>query len=714
MYFFANRKDGRFEVKYAYPYHKFPWTKLQLSSCENHKKSKKASYYTEFGAFDIETTTYITQNGLSRGFMYIWMITIEEITCYGNTWKEFIIFLKSIVNVYHCNTVQRFVIYVHNLAFEFQFMRQYLKQLGEFEVFAMKSRRPLTVRLECGIEFRCSYYLSNMSLAKATNTELGCTYIKAEGDLDYKKFRSPSTQMTDMEYGYCFNDTLSLWSYIKAKLKNEGDTLATIPLTSTGYVRRECRKACKADPNYMRVFFRCSLTEDVYLLLLSAGRGGDTSSNYRFSGQEFVNVDSYDAQSSYPYQLCTQKYPVTRFYLYDQNPEVEDLEKLIEEDNACLFQVVFKNLRAKVDTVDLYLSYSKAEFSSSHQCKICNGRVLSAGMICFTITDIDWKIINKNYRYDEVWICNLYYASYGYLPETLRKVIIEYFIEKSKLKYEKEHSNQEFDEEKEYLYGKSKNRVNGIFGMAYTNPVRDMVLYTDEEDIEANDSEEKEIWSIEKENIKEALKKFQKHGNSFLVYAWGVWTTARGREHLQWLIDLTGEGTIYWDTDSSKAMVNAKVEKRIEAANQKIIALDKEMGAYCEVNGETYYMGVFEKETASGAYQSFKTLGAKKYAYVDHKGKLHCTISGVAKSNNPLYPDGARELGDISNFKIGFQFKEAGGIELAYHDTPIETHELPNGDTVEYGSGIAANDSTYTIGLSKEYAEFLGLNIHEK
>ena len=59
------------------------------------------------------------------------------------------------------------------------------------------------------------------------------------GDLDYKKLFTPNTLLTMSELGYCYNDVMGLYEAIIYLLKE--DTLVTIPLTSTGYVRRECR-----------------------------------------------------------------------------------------------------------------------------------------------------------------------------------------------------------------------------------------------------------------------------------------------------------------------------------------------------------------------------------------------------------------------------------------------------------------------------------------
>lgn len=664
------------------------------------KKNKTVSYIETFGSFDIETTSYHDKHlDTHVGFMYIWMFTVGTYTVYGRTWAEFISWLRHICHKLGLSVNRRFVIYVHNLGFEFQFMREALEDIGEYEVFAMKSRRPLVVRMDCGIEFRCSYFLSNMSLDMATKTEYGCQYVKASGDLDYNEYRMPETTLSDVEYGYVFNDTLSLWHYVKAKMVNEGDNIATIPLTSTGYVRRECRKACKADKNYMNTYFRCSLTKDVYTMLKEASRGGDTSSNWRLTNQLLRDCDSYDAQSSYPYQLCTQLFPVSRFYYYSDRIDEDALESLIKEGRAVLFRCLFINLSVRPETVDNYLPFSKkTEYLGTY--RLSNGRVLQAELIQYTFTDIDWGLVKKDYQWEKAVITDVYTAQYGYIPYALRSSIIKYFVQKSELKYKLEYEICKDDasyDMTQYLYAKSKNRINGIFGMCFTDPVRDVIDYLG---VGLPDD-----WETRKPVMEEELKKYEKHNNSFLVYAWGVWTTAHARKHLHWLIDLSGPGCAYWDTDSSKG-INFD-DGKITEANKTIVSLAEKMGAYTDVKGTRYYMGVFEKETSKGQYRFFKTLGAKKYAYVQHDGTLKCTISGVSKKY------GAQELETIDNFKRGFVFHQSAGIELIYNDYRKKAHLLPDGKVMEIGPNIGTYDSTYKIGISKEFCEVLGIDLED-
>ena len=93
-------------------------------------------------------------------------------------------------------------------------------------------------------------------------------------------------------------------------------------------------------------------------------------------------------------------------------------------------------------------------------------------------------------------------------------------------------------------------------------------------------------------------------------------------------------------------------------------------------------------------------MGAKKYAYEDERG-LHVTISGVNKKA------GAEELKSLDNFKKGFIFRKAGGMEALYNDHPAPDHIEIEGHDLKITSNVALLPSTYTLGVSPDYSMLL-------
>ena len=688
------RADGNVDRVTALELSEFPF--FQVPELTRHARHKKITYLKAFMTFDIETSTiWPDKNRLPEGFMYHWQADIAGVVVYGRRWEEWLELMQELSDWLELNEERRMVCYIHNAAYEFQFIRDLLKDdLGGFEVFATGKRKPIYIMCGAGFEFRCSYNLTNMNLERACQNELGVIHPKAAGDLDYKKIRTADTYLTDTEFGYCISDVVSLYELIERRLINEGDTLDSIPLTSTGYVRRECRNACRKNKHYRdRVFIKQKMTPQVYTLLKEAGRGGNTHANRFMSSRIWPEVSSYDVQSSYPAMIELKPYPCTKFSYYGDVETGEEFRQLLS-DYACLFRIILTDVEVLPSVTMPYIPTAK--LLSHGKGRFDNGRVLEMTWLSMTVTDIDWKIIRAQYKYSSLSISDMHIAKYGPLPKELRDQVLVYFQQKTELKGQiKKANDPEEIARLKYLYGKSKNRINGVFGMTYTDPVRTKILI--------NDNGE---WKEERPEIEEALEKFYKSRNNFLVYSWGVWTTAWARLHLQELLDITGDETIYCDTDSSKAIVTPEIAAKIEEKNRQIEAECERLGAYADYDGERYYLGVYECETKDKPYKNFKTLGAKKYCYTDDEG-FHITIAGVQKEL------GAHEMENIDNCRPGFIFRDAGGRTLYYNDT--EKHYITvDRCTMLTASNIGMVDSTYELGITGEYAELLGLNVYEK
>lgn len=223
-------------------------------------QGKRNKYDNNIYTFDIETTSYLILNGkqipaidylklskeeqescLFQSNMYIWMFGINEKIYYGRTWDELKKFFERIE--FFTNECQKYV-YVHNLSFEFQFMRNAFKFKN---VFARKSRKPIMFKLQdYNFNFRCTLSMSNCALEKLPNI-YKLPVEKLTGNLDYYKIRNSKTELSTKELAYCENDCLVVYEYIKKELE-EYKTLKNIPLTSTGHVRKELKEL--TDKNY--------------------------------------------------------------------------------------------------------------------------------------------------------------------------------------------------------------------------------------------------------------------------------------------------------------------------------------------------------------------------------------------------------------------------------------------------------------------------------
>lgn len=407
---------------------------------------------------------------------------------------------------------------------------------------------------------------------------------------------------------------------------------------------------------------------------------------------------SYDARSEYPYIMVCKKMPMDKIVKYtDSVSKMSIIDNLRADGYALLFDLHLSSVEVYDHVTVPYIPYSKC-IQVAGKPVLDNGRILKADYIHITVTDIDLDIIMAQYHIEHKAIKNLYISAYDYLPDPIVNHVRDGFYEKC--------GYEERGEKKTYYYDRCKNRLNGNFGMMYTDPVRESVIVNDFV------SEEKHRFEVqENDDIQGALNKFYKSRNSFLCYEWGVWITAHARAHHQKLIDCFGMEFIYGDTDSGKGTdVTGEVAKKVESLNRSIEKECLPRKAYYDMaNGTRLYMGVFVNE---GTMTDFRTLGAKKYAYTDDEG-LHVTISGVPKKNSKGVTS-ADELCCIDNFKVGTVFKECGGIEARYHDlnspeTKIFYDENGKPHEVTYGSNISMIDSEYTLGVGNDYGKLMEL-----
>lgn len=622
------------------------------------RKQHRTDFIDTIVTFDIETTAL---HDREISILYIWQCCINGDIIIGRTLQEA---RKLFDNM--CKYLDdRTMIYcgVHNLSYEFHFLREIIPFN---DVFSISKRHPLVARYR-NIEFRCTYLLTNQSLNSFLD-EMNVEHLKTS--MDYNVIRYPWTFIDAQDAEYCINDVLGLYEALKEKLKRENDTLYTMPLTSTGYTRREVKAVMKRSRGTKK--FKEAIPDfDLHKLLYEAFRGGNTHANRWISGKFIENeiIHSKDIASSYPNALVKNKYP-WKLEKFDITNE-KMLHYIIEKGDAVLTRIKFYDLELKNKASGCpYIPISKC--SERFDVIEDNGRVLE-GTITMVVTDIDFKIIDRMYKWTKIEISDSYIGKYDYLPMELRKLIIKYFVNKCALK------NKD-----EIRYNLFKARINAIYGLMVQNPCKALIDYdtTLEELFKFNDTPLEEIYY---KNVK----------SPYTLYQWGVWCTAYAREALDkglQLIESAADGLfLYCDTDSLKYIGNIDFSEY----NDIQISEDLELGAHAEtVKGDIKYLGIYETEPDM---KIFVTHGAKKYAYVDMDDELHLTCAGVSKKK------GAAELQDIHNFVDGFIFRDSAGKELKYNDHPKENILKIDGKIILNYSNIYMRDSTYTVKKGDKY-----------
>lgn len=661
------------------PPEKFPYDwlyeiPLVKRKAGNQRTRKRIQYKDLITAFDIETTRL---QDIEQSIMYVWQWQFgDEYTVVGRTWEQFETFQRKLKAVLEDSVL---VVFVHNLSYEFQFLRG-IYQFTQDEVFAIKSRKVLKCNMWDSFEFRCSYIHSNMNLDTYTK-KMGVKHKKLTGTFDYEKIRYPWTELSDEELAYCVHDVQGLVEAIEIEMEHDGDNLYTFPLTSTGYVRRDAKKAM-SQVNYR--FVKEQLPDyEIYKMLREAFRGGNTHANRYYTNYTLHDVHSADRSSSYPDVMCNCKFPISEFYRLGDIGYDEVVKMIGKRQKACIMRVAITGLHlTRIDWGCPYLSLSKCRHIEN--ALEDNGRILSADYLETTVTDIDLKIILQEYSFTDIKFYDVATARYGYLPTQLIKTICQYYHYKTELK---NVPGQEL------LYMKSKNKLNSLYGMCAQDPVKQSILFIENDFKEQN------------ENEAELLLAYNK--KAFLAYQWGVWVTAWARYRLEEGIQLAHGDVndpnapqfVYCDTDSVKYLGEINLDK----FNAERIKDSKKSGAYAtDPQGITHYMGVYEKEHDMC---EFRTMGAKKYVFRETPDdKLVCTIAGVSKS---LGGKELEEHGGITAFHEGFTFEKAGGLEAVYNDKPGITETEIDGRRISITSNVSLRPSTYTLGLTADYKRLL-------
>lgn len=659
-------------------------------------------------SFDIETTSFTdkptrTDHNEKRAVMYMWGFGINGHVIIGRTWPEFIQLINRIVERLELSKYTRVLIYCHNLAFEFEWIHTFFQW---HKVFAIDRRKPIYGITENGIEFRCSYILTNYSLEKLGEQLQKYKVKKLVGALDYSLKRHPETDISDIEYDYLICDNLVVLAYIQEQIEKER-YIHKIPLTCTGYCRRFVRKNCLYGPvfkhwrrqfrnyhNYMKGLQIMTVAE--YDQLKRAFQGGFTHAAMSWSNLIVRNLTHIDFTSSYPFVLLSEQFPMSTAREIDASKITKEQFENYLRNYCCLFDAKFHNLRPKFEFenyISVYKCWQRVGVIEN------NGKVYSADLIGTTITETDLKIINAVYDFDSVEVSNMKIYEKGYLPIEVIKSIIKLYKDKTTLKGVP-------DKENEYLV--SKGLLNSVYGMMVTDIIRDEIIYKDGE------------WSEEKADAQHDLDKYNKSRRRFLFYPWGVWCTAYARRNLFYgIVECAGD-YIYADTDSI-FFTNGDAHK--EFIDRYNALCEKKLRRMCEHYGLDYESELVPK-TIKGVpkpigvwdyepdIDRFKTLGAKRYM-TEINGELSITVSGVNKKYAvPWLVEKVGIDGAFDAFEEGLIVPEdaTGKLTHYYIDKAYEGEIVDyNGKPYHYytPSGVYLEKTSYSFDISMEYIQFL-------
>jgi hypothetical protein len=523
---------------------------------------------------------------------------------------------------------------------------------------------------------------------------------------------------------------------------------------------------------------------EFYSMLRGTYQGGFTGANFKYINKLVEDVYSVDIKSSYPYQMVSNIFPVfhedtTSFFKSDEADDFyfdflhgvthRQLQSAKSKIKGYYALVEFEKIKIKNDRylLDLALSHcADPEFMKKfkHSFKMINGKIKEADKIFLMMNNVDMDRFLMMYDYEKMWVHELWVTTISRrLPEGEIAFILNNFSVKESIDKNKEP----------VLYSLAKIRINAMYGVKVQNEVKDFITIQEGEvhpvEFSRLEPNKKEDINLTKEmvynnTIGKGNKRTGFKGYNFDIYSDGVYITSFARTMLMNMMVMLTENdfdVIYSDTDSLKfkynkgsstnksgnenksankkdrefahSTVHDKVYKLISKFNNNILKSNMEnhriqqfLIKNTNFNEEKIYsLGTWEIESTDEKdnikpYSYFKTLGAKKYAYIDHRG-IHTTVAGCKKetfakaiTNYANKVKGKETLSQALNylFTTGTLVDEsASGRTTAKYETRSieECKKLTyGGRVIGSAGGVIIEKTTYTLNVSKNDSLILG------
>lgn len=654
----------------AYRFDEFEPSMLVFTLIQRNHKYKY--YANDFMVLDTETSHINDEDS----WIYQWAIKFQGKYIYGRKPSEIILFLEALAEYYGLNDDKKIICYIHNASYDIQYLKHFLAKYDpRISILAIDNHTMLQIDV-LGFRLLCSYKLSNMSLAKLSES-YASTYIKAVGEIDYTKIRYQDTNLTEVDWYYMFSDVASQHDGITGYIHAMGYDLACdCPITSTGFVRKACRTAALDTDYWREQFEQSALNLAQYDLCRQAFMGGVTICSFKYAGKTIRSkkLRHKDFTSSYPARQMINYMPVGAPIDYGDVKTMQEFNELLG-NYCCIFTVKLRNVHIKEGITAPYIPSSKCFDCDVKNLLKVNGKVVYADELTIAICELDWQIIQEQYTFDEdISVGSMTLFERGECPEWLKKEVMHYFKNKCTLK--------DIDE---YRYMRSKAFLNAIYGMTATSILRE--TFKIDQDMIIQKAKEKDDDKREKD-----LKKYYKSYNSFMPYQLAIFTTAWARFELFRMIRAVGyDNFLYCDTDSVFYIETKKNRIAMAKYTQECRQRAIEHEAFINNN----YLGL---PTDEPRIRAFRGLHAKCYAMEEwnkktNKFELKVTIAGVSKvatkfvDGKAVTMTNAQELKKIDNLVDGFKFEHCGGIRAIYNERPIEVKDI-NGHKTELASNV--------------------------
>lgn len=633
-------------------------------------KKQSESYNDCIIMLDTETSKEAAGT-VCKNYIVAWTISIRAfheniVTLYGSRPSEIVYCINQmIMNMDGTNTI----IYVHNLSYDWVFLRKFLMQEWGTPVHQLntKPHYPLFIEFANGVTLRDSLALAQRSLDKWAK-DLDVSHKKASGYWDYDEVRQQDQRFTPNEKTYIEHDTLAGVECLEKTMDVLNKSIYSIPYTATGIPREMVYKLARA--NRGRELFQKIVPDyPTQQMLELIFHGGYTHNNRHYIEQVITGlIEAYDEASAYPFVMLSEKYPMERFSPF-RNCSIDWILDNSEE-YGFIFKLLMVKPKLKSDNIPMP-ALQKSKALKMINVVEDNGRILCAEYVEICLNEIDLEVIASQYDYDQALCINVSFARKDYLPKWFTDYVYKCFVDKTMLKGGDPVN-----------YSIAKAKLNSLYGMCVQKPVKVLI----EEDYLSGDYE-----VAEDQDEAELYDKYRKNYKSVLPYQWGVWVTSYAFRNL-FRIGSNAGIWLYSDTDSCYGMDWDK--DGLEKYNQhcKDLLTARGYGAVRH-NNRDYWLGICELD---GTYKEFISVGSKRYVVRDLKDTVKITVAGVPKSGVLCLKN------DLKNFKAGFIFDgvTTGKKQHTYFfEDDIYTDENGNerGDSIDLSPADYLLDSVKSV-----------------
>lgn len=643
-------------------------------------------YLPLYCGFDIETTNVIEEDK-KAAYMYHWQFAIasDEVgyIYLGRTWGMFIDLYYRIVNNYKLGSNKKLLVFDANLGFEWQFLRKRFSW-DSANFFAREERHPLAAPTVDGWDFREALSISGGSLAQLAKDFT--TTQKLKGDLDYDIPRSFKTPLTEDEENYCINDVAILAEFSSFIFDKYIYPDKKIPLTKTGLLRSEVRNELKKCLSYNEIKTYKQLVKSAFpdketyaYWFRWLFRGGYVHANISNTGYTIYGAIGEDETSAYPAWMNLGYYPGTPFI------PVYDLENFNTYINTkcCIITAEFEGLERR----------TSISYESKHKCMelegaiIDNGRIAIAKRMKVVITELDYKIYEKIYKWQKMTVKCMWVSDRIRLPKFILNVLNRHYLNKAKMKKAGLSGTPEYTIE--------KAGVNASFGMMCTRLELEKITATKEGE-----------WKTEENALDFEAEK----GKQILLPQWGIWVCAWGRWALfqpgfKIIEELGSDYIIYNDTDSYKCVKHPRVLEIFEQYNKWIAKRLQLVGLTDPAFDD---LGMFDLESPN--ITRIKTLGAKRYL-TEEDGKIKATIAGMPKSAILNMDGDPFEKFDILGMELTADISEKNTV---HYEDSATSWKAPDGAVMTELSSAAIYPISFSMKLDKFYRAFIESDLEER